>query len=271
VRIHCFIGIIFSLWACVASAEIVEFGVNESPPFWSENKAHQGMCGAIMQALSEETGIEAKIYFKPLKRLINDVHNNDIGNPELYMYQQAFVSIIPILSYRSAFYAYQPKNGEKPALQLNSLTDLAQYKVGILKGALIDKVAFEQVGVYFETSYKQSSLFKKLKVGRIDLVLEIDLAAESIIHDLYPELVEDFIKIAVPHSKAVIAIMLSEDLPQAKEIAEKYHKALEKIIKNGRYAEILRAYNKDYNVDTQSLLAELHYFERLYNFSAADE
>jgi len=264
------VGILLALCWHSVSAERVDFEVNKIPPCWSEEMKYQGMCGELLQALSAEAGIEARIHFKPLKRLIEDEHNNDIGNPDLYMYQQDFTSIIPILSYRSAFYAYQPVQSKKKSLQLSRFEDLARYKVGILKGTLIDEGYFTHLGIYFERSYKQTSIFKKLKVGRIDLALEIDFAAEYVINQLYPELVDNFIKIEVPNSKAVIAIMLSEELPNAKAIGEKYRKALETMISNGQYQGILRHYNRGSKLDSGKLLSELQYFNRLYNFSAVD-
>jgi len=66
-------------WA--SAAETIHFGANESPPYWSFSMDQQGMCGEILQALSAEAGLNAEVTFKPLKRLIEDAHNNDLGNP----------------------------------------------------------------------------------------------------------------------------------------------------------------------------------------------
>ena len=104
------INIIFRLFLLLipinSYSEAIIFGANESPPFWSQAMYRQGMCGEIVHAMSEQAGIESKIIFKPLKRLIEDTHNHDLGNPDFYLQQQDYASIIPILSYQASFVYY---------------------------------------------------------------------------------------------------------------------------------------------------------------------
>ena len=245
-------------------ADVIFFGANESPPFWSTSLPYQGMCGEILQAMSEQAGLETKIEFKPLKRLIEDTENNDLGNPRFYIEQQDFAYILPIALYEAVFYYYEPNFIEQP-IQFSTLADLKHYKIGILKGTLLDKATFEDLGIQFERSYSHASIVKKLKLGRIDLGLEIDLVSKLTINRLYPELATNFKEIRIPNTIAPIAIMINENLPNAQYIAQQYKQALQHIIEQGRYQNIIEKYYGKKGLP-ESWLKKLQRFEQLYNF-----
>jgi len=248
-------------------SEVVEFGANESPPFWSENMPAYGMCGEILQEMSILAGVQTNISFKPLNRLIEDTENNDLGNPAFYLEEGDFVSIIPIAIYRSAFHYYKPNH--KSEIVIRNWDDLKQYRIGILKGTLIDRLVFEKQGIHFETSYNQKSIFKKLKLGRIDLALEIRLVAQQTLHTLYRNIEENFSGIEVVNSISPIAIMLSEEQPNAKIIAIKLRKALSTLIENGEYQSIIKKYNGHVDLPTD-WFSELEHFNNLYNFENSE-
>jgi len=243
--------------------EVVVFGANESPPFWSQNMKQKGMGGEILQAISEQAGIQSQIVFKPLKRLIEDTHNNDLGNPDFYLEQQDFANIVPIISYQASFIYYASNHRDK--IVLRNLDDLKHYKIGILKGSLINRYSFEQQGIQFETSYSQESIFRKLKLGRIDLALEINLVAHQMINKRYPHLADDFVFIDIPSSKSVVALMLNEELENADSIGKQYKQALAVIIADGRYLKILHKYYGRNNTPANWKI-DLQHFERLYNY-----
>lgn len=264
-------NIIFIIWGLTVSfsclSEVIEFGANESPPFWSKKMPAYGMCGEILQAMSELAGLQSSITFKPLNRLINDAENNDLGNPAFYLQQNDFASIIPIAIYKTAFYYYKPNHPAGVVLQ--NLDDLKQYKIGILKGTLIDRLAFEKQGIVFETSYNQQSIFKKLKLGRIDLALEISLVAQQTIQTVYPNLATNFSAIQMPNANAPIAIMISEEQPNAKMIGAKYKQALSTLIEQGRYQSIIKKYNGQTELPTD-WFSELERFNQFYKFVTSE-
>ncbi len=244
-------------------AEVIQFEANESPPYWSKNMPHNGMCGEILQAMSELAGLQSTVVFKPLKRLIADTENNDVGNPDFYLQHNDFYSIIPIAIYQSAFYYYKPSY--PTGITLHNLADLKHYNIGVLKGTLIDQLSFKQHGINFETSYKQESIFKKLKLGRIDLALEIDLIAYHTLHNLYPGQHKDFAIIQLPNSISPIALMINESQPNAEEITQLYRQALTTLIQSGRYQKIIQKYYGDLSFPPKQF-KHLERFNRLYNF-----
>jgi polar amino acid transport system substrate-binding protein len=233
-------GLATTLLLCtsvLAQGTTLTLGANESPPFWSKSLPGYGLCGEILHAISQAAGIQSKIVFLPLQRLIEDDANNDLGNPIFYLPYQEYAAIIPIAIYRAAFYYHQKEHQPPPSI--TRLEDLVGKRVGVLKGTLIDRVHFERKGMQFEESYSQESLFKKLRLNRIDLVIEIDQVGETIIKRLFPDKVHQFGVIPLEYSASPIAIMLSEDQPDATAIAAAYRRGLTHILKEGRYLEIL--------------------------------
>jgi polar amino acid transport system substrate-binding protein len=253
------------LFVSVARGEMVMLNANESWPYWSKNLPLNGLGGEIVAAMSEAANLESRIEFMPLKRLIEDTTNNDLGNPVFYMENQDFAAIIPIAISQVAMYYYNPTH--QKAIQFKTLNDLRGYRIGALSGTITNRAPFEQAGIHIETSYTQESLFKKLHYGRLDFVLEIDLVGQQMIAKLFPDEQAHFVAIELPHSVSPIAIMLDKNYPNADVIAQRYRQGLAKIIKNGRYSEIINRY---YLQSPPELwFKELNRFTRLYQSSSS--
>jgi polar amino acid transport system substrate-binding protein len=252
--------IFIGLFSTISDAETVILNANESPPYWVKNSPTHGMGAELITAISKEVGLESRIEFMPLKRLINDTTNNDLGNPVFYINNQDFAAIIPIAISRIALYRYKPKFPN--AIQVKSLNDLKGYRIGALSGTVTQRAKFEELGVHIETSFTRESLFKKLHYGRLDFVLEIDLVGQQTITALFPSELDNFAAVELPNTVSSIAIMLDKNYPNAKDIADRYRQGLDKIIKNGRYSEIIRQY---YTQNPPVLwFNELKRFTRLY-------
>lgn len=246
----------------VAFAEpVVILGANESFPYWSKKLPYNGFGGELIDAISRAGGLESVIEFMPLKRLIESATGNDLGNPVFYMDNQEFAAIIPIAVTQVSLYHYDPTHTKK--LKFTSLKDLQGFRIGALSGTVSNRAMFEQMGIVFETSYSQESLFKKLHHGRLDFVLELDLVGQQTIEKMYPAETQNFIAIALPKSASPIAIMLDKNYPDVENIAVRYRKGLAEIIKNGHYREIL---NKQYlpQKPPESWFQDLERFTRLY-------
>ena len=226
-----------------ADTDFVVIDANESVPYWCRFSPEGGMGSELLQAMSSAAGLTTQIRFVPLSRMIEDRSNNDSGNPEFFMWRQDFAAIIPIAISEMSLFYYRPHH-LKP-LKVKGFDDLKSYKIGVLKGILIDRNALEQMGLTFESSYTQASLFKKLKVGRIDLVIEIDLVGRLMINQLYPELTDDFVRIPLSNTVSPVAIMIDANYPNADSIAERYREGLAIIIANGEYQRIVERYYPD--------------------------
>lgn len=234
---------------------------NESAPYWIEKGSGEGMGCEIIEAISKEMGISTTIEFRPLKRLIADTTNNDLGNPLFYMNNQSFAAIVPIAVTYSAFFSYIPHLKEC-SQKSNNCT---QKRIGVLKGTVSDPKALVAFG-QFEESYSHESLFKKLQSGRIDLALELDLVGRQTIYALFPNDVEYFDIRLIPETASPIAIMIDSSTPDALTLGHRYQEGLHRIMKNGKYREILQKYYGKTAIpsDWSSKLAN---FEALYSLT----
>lgn len=242
-------------------AQPVVLNANESFPYWSKNMLHNGFGGEIIEAMSEAGGVESVIQFMPLKRLIEETTENDLGNPVFYMNNQDFAAIIPIAISQVALYYYDSTHSKQ--IKVNSHQDLRGFRIGALSGTVANKAVFKQMGITFETSYSQESLFKKLKHGRLDFVLELDLVGQQTIAKNFATERENFSSIPLPKSMSPIAIMLDKNYPNVENIAYRYRQGLAKIIKNGRYVEILNLHYHPQQPPA-AWFKELDRFTRLY-------
>ena len=227
-----------TLSALRAEEQTVVLQVNESSPIWSEKLPSGGMGTEIVQAISKEMGMKTRIEFIPLKSLISNTTNNDMGNPLFYMNNQEFAAIIPIAVSYNSFFTY-----DSDVNNVLSDTTPKVKRIGILTGVLSKISISKQLGS-FKESYSHESLFKKLKAGRLDLVLELDLVGRDMIKKLFPNEVERFDANVILNSSSPIAIMIDVNYPNANAIGARYQEGLSRIVKNGVYQKILEKYHE---------------------------
>jgi len=260
------IALALLLWLAPSPAgasDTLHLDANESPPIWSASMPNGGMGGEIIQAIAKAADLHIVIDFKPLQRMIEDDTNNDLGNPYFFLHNQSFAAIIPIAIYHVSIFSYTAPSQTPRSLDIHTLQDLKGYKVGILKGTLVNRSAFERAGVVFEESYSPQSMFKKLAKGRIDLVIETHVVGRQIIRDLFPDAQEHFHSTTLPHSASPIAIHIATQQPHAHRIADALKRGLQQIRASGEYGKIIQHYDSDpVSIDYNE---ELDRFSHLYH------
>jgi len=256
-----------SMTSAHAQSDQIILEANESAPYWSQSLPLDGMAGQIVHAISAAAGLTSVIKYKPLKRLIEDDSNNDLGNPAFYMRNQDFESIVPIAVYYVSVFYYKPRF--KKPLNITGIKDLKGYKVGVLKGTVVNKAAFERAGLHLEESYSQASLFKKLQRGRIDICVEIDLVGRHVIKHTFPDNTADFAEFKLTRSVSPIAIMIANNSDNPPGLGERYRKGLAAIINSGKYNEIIEDYYGK-NFMPKNWHQQLRRFQKLYHFNPID-
>ncbi|MGY6277734.1 substrate-binding periplasmic protein [Methylomonas sp. MgM2] len=260
---RCLSCLLLCISLSVCAADVVVLDANESPPYWCPVMPGGGLGSELVQAVSAAAGLKTRINFVPLSRMIEDKNNNDLGNPDFYMAEQEFAAVIPIAISEVSIFYYRPNLAETPSV--SSFDDLKRYRLGVLKGTLINWQLFENMGLNFEFSYNQASLFKKLKMGRLDLVFEIDLVGQQMIAREFPDKAANFGRIPLPNSTSPIAIMLDAEYPDANTIAEQFRHGLSAIIEDGTYQRIVQQYYPDARLPPD-WFAQLQRFQRLYAY-----
>lgn len=267
-----FLTIIFgsNLFSSQVDTIKVILNANEAPPFFSKTLPNDGMCGEIIHEMSKAGGVDTEIQYKPLSRMIGEDDNNDIGDPAFFMPTQDFRSIIPIALYHVAFYHYVPEHDYENHKEINSLFDIGQSRIGILKGSLIEPLYFKSKGITFEISYSDDSLFKKLRLNRLDYVIAIELVGNHTISKLFPSHEPDFMSFHIENNANPIAIMLSEEQENVEIIAKRYKKGLQKIIENGVYEKILEKYYESKENIHSNWYNDLNQLAKLYAIEGAE-
>lgn len=261
-----YIGIVFFLlflseYVSATEQFTITLQANESAPYWSKHTHYcSGMGCEIIAAISKEMGITTKIEFRPLKRLIADTANNDLGNPLFYMSNQSFAAIVPIAVTYSAFFSYLPYVRECSSHP--SANGCIQKRIGALKGTISDPRTLFTFGK-FEESYSHESLFKKLKKGRINIALELDLVGSNTIRTLFQDEVNNFDIRIIPQTASPLAIMIDSSLPNAVNIGHRYQEGLHQIIQKGIYQKIIQKYYAKTKIP-EDWYSNLSNFEALY-------
>lgn len=230
------------VWLAPASAKPVELALysTDSPPIWSPNLPKMGLGAEILDAVAQEANLSIKIDYLPLKRYEHLTTGNRVGNPS-YFIGQEFASVIPLLMTQAGFCYYQPHQPQ--GNHFHSLMDLNGLTLGVIRGTVADKDEFLNYGVKVEENATLEALFSKLKQKRIDVALVIDTTAYYYINQLFPNEIDNFRFNPLANGETPIAIMLDKNTLDAKELTVKINQALQKIIADGRYYQIIARYN----------------------------
>lgn len=84
-----------------------------------------------------------------------------------------------------------------------------------------------------------------------------------IIEDLFPQEVNNFVKIPFSKYSYPIAIILAEEKANSQSVTDAYRKGLEIIIENRTYQKILKKYYK-YDIDFDQWFKDMKRFKELY-------
>jgi polar amino acid transport system substrate-binding protein len=237
--------LLFSLMlasVAMAADDSIVFESTDTPPFWAPSLPDNGLSGAILKLLSANAGIQYSIEFLPVKRFRNSHAAYLVGDPDILVNEKQR-TILPFGVFRSAFFYYKP---HQDVIEFHGLKDLRGHTLGVLRGTLEDKAAFLKNGINIEESDTVESLLRKLRRGRVDLCVMVDLTGKFVIKKLFPAEQDQFVTVDIPSSVRPIAIMIDISNPQGSLIAQRYRNVLDKTISSQEYNDILdNFYGKD--------------------------
>lgn len=221
-----------------AESPPVVFQSTETPPFWSASLPENGLGGAMLHLLSADAGVPYSIEYLPVKRFRNSVATYIVGDPDI-LTNQVRRAVFPIGIFHSAFFYYKPHHD---VIEFHNLKDLQGHTLGVLRGTLEDKDYFVSNGIKVEENDSVESLLRKLKKGRIDFCILVDVTGRYTIKQIFPQEQDDFVQAVIPGSVRPIAIMIDVDVPEGRAVAERYRRVLDKTLRSQKYHEILESY-----------------------------
>lgn len=233
---------LFSLLAIagIARAEVppVVFQSTETPPFWSSSLPQNGLGGSMLHLLSATAGVQYSIEYLPVKRFRHSLATYIVGDPDILLNQKRR-AIFPIAIFRSAFFYYKPHHD---VIEFHSLRDLHGHTLGVLRGTLEDKDYFVGNGINVEESDSVESLLRKLKRGRIDFCILVDVTGWYTIRQLFPKEQDEFVQVEIPGSVRPIAVMIDVGDPEGMAVAQRYQRVLDSTLRSREYHDILKKF-----------------------------
>jgi polar amino acid transport system substrate-binding protein len=150
-----------------AETKTVTMGVYNWEPFVSEKQENHGLLSEIIVAALERTGYTVVIKNYPFARIMKNLEDGEIDlAPAISVNEErnkiiAFTSPIYDLDMGFTF--------KKGRIQYRTITDLRNYKGGIMRGTFWVK-ELESAGIRYEDVTQQAQNIKKLAADRVDFV-----------------------------------------------------------------------------------------------------
>jgi polar amino acid transport system substrate-binding protein len=256
------VGVLLFLGMAPARADLapIVFESTDTPPFWSPTLPDDGLSGSLLKLLSANAGVRYAIDYLPVKRFRQSQATFIVGDPDILMNKRAR-AILPFGVFRSSFFYYKP---HQDVIALHSLRDLRGHTLGVLRGTIEDQAVFAENGINVEESNTVESLLRKLRQGRIDLCILVDLTGKYVIKQLFPDEAEQFVTVEIPSSVRPIAIMIDLSDPRGREVAQRYRKILDTTIASPEYRRLLERFYGVGNIpsDRLEILKRFeHYYE----------
>jgi polar amino acid transport system substrate-binding protein len=144
----------------------------------------------------------------------------------------------PIAVSKDVFF-YIKKSPEP--IDFKDLADLKDYKIGGIKGYYnIDRL--KKAGLQIDYAGDATTSFKKMYIGRVDLVPENEFVGWGIIQKLYPDEMYKFGTTAKALDQDSLHLMFSKAYPQSQALLEAFNRGLIEIMRQGVYRKLLLKY-----------------------------
>ena len=231
-------GVLFALIPSISHAEKIVAVGDTWPPFVSEDLPDKGIAMAIAKAAFESQGYEVEMKFVPWARAIGGVKS---GTYDVLVSTWWTKERSEYLNYSDYFIQNNIKFIKKAAddFEYEGLESLEGKTVGVIRayGYSEDFLAAENFTKPEVAAFVYN--LKKLNANRIDLTLEDEIVAKSVIAK------DDNFKGKFTFSKKNLSsnnLYVTSGLknPRNKSIINAFNKGLEIIKNNGLYEEILK-------------------------------
>ena len=249
--------IIFSLCMTVfTSAGMAEttlvIATGEYPPYVSE-RPEESFLTDIFHEVAKEMGVTFEFKFMPWKRCEDAVEELKAWGAIPYTAtperEQKFYFSDPLYFVQSLFFAHS-RDGRRPQIPYNELTDLKNYRIGGVLGYYYEK-PFREAGLKVEYVPTGEQNFRKLRAGRIDLTPSVEGIGWYLIKKLFPpEEVGNFFTLPTPLNTGGDFLITSKRYPDTQNLLARFNTALKKIKEDGVFQKVLDQHEIVLTIDT---------------------
>lgn len=146
--------------------------------------------------------------------------------------------VLPVCRVHEHYYYYKPLH-PKGIIWKGSLSDLRGLRYGA--GEEENTLSYEKVGIKVEHGRSLDN-FKKLKMGSVDFIKEMELTAKVIIESNFAADKNQFATLEPAPEESTVLIIFNVKNPDAKAISKKFRDGLSIILDNGQYQSIIEKY-----------------------------
>ena len=233
-----------SLMATASRADTFTAAGDPYPPYGDPNNPTGGLGLEIMRAAFKTQGHEMTMEYVPWARAESGVKN---GTYDILPFTWRTDARAKVLLF-SASYAignvrFIKRKGD--VFEFNGLESLNGKLVGTIRGYGYSDTFGASTVFKRENGNDLMTNIKKLLRQRIDLTLEDEIVARSIIGASDPEALKHIEFDKTPLSVNLLYITVGMQNPKAKEIIGSFNKGLEIIKANGTYDKIFKKYGMD--------------------------
>ncbi len=225
-------------------AEKVMLATGDWDPYTTEKTASKGAFTEIVTAVFAEMKVEYEVRFFPWIRVESAIAEGSAYAAFPYVItderKKAFdFSDQVMTSYGKLFY-YKPNN-KVNIVDWKTYDDLKPIKLGGAFGYWYEK-DFKAAGLNVDYAATDELNFKKLQVGRVDLIPADELVGRALIDKLFPGKQNDFIVLPKPLNSSSLHLMVSRKYKDAEALTKQFNDSLKAVRKSGKYAKILSKY-----------------------------
>ncbi len=223
---------------CLAAE--LHFVTEDLPPFQQVEKGKLvgGAMVELIEALVAVTGVKATINAYPWSR----AYKLALQQPNTLIFSirrtQAREELFYWLGHLYTIRTQLAILAERTDIQVNSVDDLRDYSVGVVRGDY-DQFFLEQQGIkgktYLALSYKE--LWQMLKLGRFDCVLTNQVTSALVLNQL--GISKQEIKIAFEFEQAENQLFLAANKHTDPTLVARLTKGFESLKANGTYEKIM--------------------------------
>jgi polar amino acid transport system substrate-binding protein len=243
------IGLIILSAVNSSIVDAVELSTFHYPPLLSKTmigNLGNGLFVDVAKDVFKVAEVPWEIKFLPVKRSVlqfkDGKHLFTLGAPSIF---KAFgltkdnTSLLSLGFYHGYFYYLKSRYPVK--ISYEKLSELSQYKIGIISGSHLVKV-FKNAGLNVEEAKNPETNLKKLLKNRIDLWAVVDLTSKHVIRQHFPDKADEIVAIDKPLTTGEISIGFSKSNQSAQKIGIKLAASLQKMKQDGSYLKILKGY-----------------------------